>query len=84
MIAFYESVAAYNETDDKVYLFTYTGSKIVRDDIRGCGIEWWLRLPGKEQDNAVYILGKAANLMGFPQCVSCNLKRNIVDVLIRD
>ena len=29
-----------NETDDKVYLFTYTGSKIVSDDIRGCGIEW--------------------------------------------
>ena len=61
-----------NETDDKVYLFTYTGSKIVSDDIRGCGIEWWLRSPGKEQDNAVYILGKAANLMGIPQCVSCN------------
>ena len=84
MIAFYESVAVYNETDDKVYLFSYTGYKIVSDDIRRCGIEWWLRSPGKEQDNAVYILGKAANLMGFPQCVSCNLKRNIDDVLIRD
>ena len=54
-----------NETDDKIYLFTYTGSKIVSDDIRGCGIEWWLRSPGKEQDNAVYILGKAADLMGI-------------------
>ena len=53
-----------NETDDKVYLFTYTESKIVSDDIRGCGIDWWLRSPGKEQDEAVYILGKAANLMG--------------------
>lgn len=73
-----------NETDDKVYLFTYTGSKIVSDDIWGCGIEWWLRSPGKEQDNAVYILGKAADLMGIPQCVSCNLKRNIDDMLIRD
>ena len=57
---------------------------IVSDDIRGCGIEWWLRSPGKEQDNAVYILGKAADLMGIPQCVSCNLKRNIDDMLIRD
>lgn len=53
-----------NETGDKVYLFTYTESKIVSDDIRGCGIEWWLRSPGKHQNNAVYILGKAANLMG--------------------
>ena len=53
-----------NETDDSVYLFTYTESKIVSDDIRGCGIEWWLRSPGKEQDEAVYILGTTANLMG--------------------
>ncbi len=53
-----------NETDDKVYLFTDSEAKIVSDDIRGCGIEWWLRSPGKAQDKAVYILGTAANLMG--------------------
>ena len=53
-----------NETDDKVYLFTDSEAKIVSDGIRGCGIEWWLRSPGKEQDKAVYILGTAANYMG--------------------
>ena len=39
-------------------------AKIVSDDIRGCGIEWWLRSPGKAQDKAVYILGTAVNYMG--------------------
>ncbi len=53
-----------NETDDKVYLFTDSEAKIVSDDIRGCGIDWWLRSPGKEQNEAVYILGTAANYMG--------------------
>ena len=49
---------------DKVYLFTDSEAKIVSDDIRGCGIDWWLRSPGKEQNEAVYILGTAANYMG--------------------
>ncbi|MBO4889416.1 MAG: hypothetical protein J5574_00370 [Lachnospiraceae bacterium] len=53
-----------NDTDDKVYLFSYTESNTVSDDIRGCGIDWWLRSPGKNQNDAVYILGRAANLMG--------------------
>lgn len=53
-----------NDTDDKVYLFTYSESKTVSDDIRGIGNDWWLRSPGKRQNEAVYILGKSANLMG--------------------
>ena len=53
-----------NDTDDKVYLFTYSESKTVSDDIRKCGVNWWLRSPGKEQDEAVYILGESADLMG--------------------
>ena len=53
-----------NDTDDKVYLFSYTESNTVSDEIRECGIDWWLRSPGKRQDDAVYILGRAANLMG--------------------
>ena len=53
-----------NDTDDNVYLFTYSESKTVSDDIRECGIDWWLRSPGKKQDKAVYILGRSANLMG--------------------
>jgi hypothetical protein len=53
-----------NDTDDKVYLFTYSESKTVSDDIRKCGVNWWLRSPGREQDEAVYILGESADLMG--------------------
>lgn len=53
-----------NDTDDKVYLFTYSESKTVSDDIRKCGIDWWLRSPGKRQSEAVYILGGSADLMG--------------------
>ena len=53
-----------NDTDDKVYLFSYSESNTVSDDIRGCGINWWLRSPGEKQDRAVFILGRAANLMG--------------------
>ena len=33
-------------------------------NMRDCGVNWWLRSPGKRQDKAVYILGKSANLMG--------------------
>ena len=53
-----------NDTDDKVYLYTYSESKTVSDEIRECGINWWLRSPGKKQSEAVYILGRSANLMG--------------------
>ncbi|MBO4267647.1 MAG: hypothetical protein J5910_10725 [Lachnospiraceae bacterium] len=53
-----------NDTDDKVYLFSYTESNTVSDYIRDCGVNWWLRSPGKTQHDAVYILGRAANLMG--------------------
>lgn len=53
-----------NDTDDKVYLFTYTESKTVSDEIRQCGVDWWLRSPGKNQNCAVFILGRSANLMG--------------------
>ena len=53
-----------NDTDDKVYLFTYSESNTVSDDIRECGVDWWLRSPGRNQNKAVYILGKSANLIG--------------------
>ena len=54
-----------NATDDKVYLFTYTESKSVSDEIKRCGIDWWLRSPGKEQSKAVYVFsGNSWNLIG--------------------
>ena len=53
-----------NDTDDKVYLLSYTEAMKVSDYTRGCGIDWWLRSPGKYQNKAVYILGKSPNLMG--------------------
>ena len=53
-----------NDTDDKVYLLTYSESNAVSDDIRECGIDWWLRSPGQDQNEAVFILGRSANLMG--------------------
>ena len=66
-----------NATDDKVYLFTYTESKIVSDTERGMGIEWWLRSPGKRQEDAVYILGHAANLMGNTVSYSMGVRPTI-------
>ena len=36
----------------------------VSDDIRDCGINWWVRSPGKKQNKAVFILGRSADLMG--------------------
>ncbi len=53
-----------NDTDDKVYLFTYSESKTVSDEIRECGIDWWLRSPGKRQNEAQYIMGRSADQMG--------------------
>ena len=66
-----------NATDDKVYLFTYTESKIVSDAERGMGIEWWLRSPGKRQEDAVYILGHSANLMGNTVSYSMGVRPTI-------
>ncbi len=63
-----------NDTDDKVYLFTYSESKTVSDDVRECGIDWWLRSPGKRQDRAVYILGRSANLMGCEADLSVGVR----------
>ena len=53
-----------NDTDDNVFLFSYSETQTINDDMRDCGVNWWLRSPGKRQDKAVYILGKSANLMG--------------------
>ena len=53
-----------NDTDDRVYLFSNSESDAISDDIRECGINWWLRSPGQKQNRAVYILGRSANLMG--------------------
>ena len=53
-----------NDTDDKVYLFSYTEAMAISDDTRDCGIDWWLRSPGKYQSDAVYIGLRSPNLMG--------------------
>ncbi|MBQ8945871.1 MAG: hypothetical protein IJ058_03560 [Lachnospiraceae bacterium] len=53
-----------NNTDDKVYLFSYTEAMAVSDDTRDCGIDWCLRSPGKYQDDVVYIGLRSPNLMG--------------------
>ena len=53
-----------NDTDDKVYLFSYSEAMAVSDDIRDCGIDWWLRTPGKHQYDAVYIGLRSPNLIG--------------------
>ena len=36
----------------------------VSDDTRDCGIDWWVRSPGKRQHDAVYIGLRSPNLMG--------------------
>ena len=53
-----------NATDDKVYLFSYTEAMAVSDDTRDCGINWWLRTPGKYQHNAVCIGLRSPDLIG--------------------
>ncbi|MCR4990361.1 MAG: DUF6273 domain-containing protein [Lachnospiraceae bacterium] len=53
-----------NDTDDKVYLFSYSEAMAVSDDTRDCGVDWWLRSPGKTQNNAVFIGLRSPNLMG--------------------
>ena len=44
-----------NDTDDKVSIFSYSEALAVSDEIRDCGIDWWVRTPGKYQYDAVYI-----------------------------
>jgi len=44
-----------NNTDDKISLLSYAEAMAVSDDTRDCGIDWWLRTPGKYQHNAEYI-----------------------------
>ncbi len=53
-----------NETDDRVYLFSYTEAMAVSDDTRDCGVDWWVRSPGKRQDTAVFIGLGSPDLMG--------------------
>ncbi len=53
-----------NDTDDKVYLFSYSEAMAISDDTRDCGVDWWVRSPGKEQSNAVFIGSRSPNLMG--------------------
>ncbi len=53
-----------NETDDRVYLFSYTEAMAVSDDTRNCGVDWWVRSPGKRQDTAVFIGLGSPDLMG--------------------
>ena len=36
----------------------------VSDDIRDCGIDWWLRTPGKHQNNAEYIGLRSPDTIG--------------------
>ena len=53
-----------NDTDDKVYLFSYAEAMAVSDDIRDCGIDWWMRTPGKYQHNAEYIGLRSPDTIG--------------------
>ncbi len=53
-----------NDTDDKVYLFSYTEAMAVSDEIRDCGIDWWVRTPGKYQHNAEYIGLRSPDTIG--------------------
>ena len=53
-----------NDTDDKVYLLSYTEALAVSDEIRDCGTDWWLRTPGKYQYEAVYIGQKSPVTIG--------------------
>ena len=59
----YEAICG-NDTDDKVYLLSYTEAMAVSDDTRDCGIDWWLRSPGKTQEDAMYIGLRSPYMMG--------------------
>ncbi len=60
-----------NDTDDKVYLFSYTEAIAVSDEIRDCGIDWWVRSPGKFQHNAEYIGLRSPDTIG--NCVDSHM-----------
>ena len=60
-----------NDTDDYIYLLSVDEADALDKNVLKAGQWydmanqwWWLRSPGKRQSDAVYILGKAANLMG--------------------
>jgi hypothetical protein len=60
-----------NDTDDHIFLLSVDEANVLDKKVRHCGYWygmdhqwWWLRSPGNKQDQAVYILGRAANLMG--------------------
>ena len=53
-----------NDTDDKVYIFSYSEALAVSDDTRDCGIDWWVRTPGKYQYNAQYIGLRSLDTIG--------------------
>ena len=53
-----------NDTDDKVYIFSYSEALAVSDDTRDCGIDWWVRTPGKDQYDAMYIGLRSPNTIG--------------------
>ena len=53
-----------NDTDDKVYVCSYSEAMAVSDDTRDCGIDWWLRTPGKYQYEAQYIGLRSPDTIG--------------------
>ncbi len=53
-----------NDTDDRVYLPSYTEALSVSDDIGDCGTDWWVRTPGKKQYDAIYIGLRSPNTIG--------------------
>ncbi len=53
-----------NDTDDKVYLCSYTEALAVSDEIRDCGIDWWVRNPGKYQYYTIYIGLRSPDTIG--------------------
>ena len=53
-----------NDTDDKVYIFSYSEALAVSDDTRDCGIDWWVRTPGKYQYDAQYIGLRSPDTIG--------------------
>ncbi len=53
-----------NDTDDRVYLLSYTEALAVSDDSRDCGITWWLRTPGKYQYDTMIIGLRSPDTIG--------------------
>lgn len=63
-----------NDTDDRIYLLSINEANAVSDDIRDCGIDWWLRSPGKRQNEVVFVGNRSANLMGTSVNVSFGVR----------